>query len=86
MYVEAIRGLLFLLMPLFPKIPPSVDSGLWGKRPIKGSVTHLLPHTLKKTHTLILTHKFSVRPLSIIYLTHVRTHARTKVCIILSGE
>ena len=59
MYVEAIRGLLFLLMSLFPKIPPSVDSGLWGKRPIKGSVTHLPPHThtLKKdTHAHVQTH------------------------------
>lgn len=32
--------------------PPSVDSGLWGKRPIKGSVTHLPPHVYTHTHTL----------------------------------
>lgn len=92
MYVEAIRGLLFLLMPLFPKIPPSVDSGLRGKRPIKGSVTHLLPlshtntHTHKHRHTHSNIHTFSVPPLSIVYFTHTNIYTDTKVCIVLSSE
>lgn len=81
------RGLFFLLMPLFPKNPPSVDSGLWGKRPIKGSVTHLPPHTHTLTHTR--THKHSdihaVHFLFLLFLLYI-SHTDTKVFILLSSE
>lgn len=74
MYVEVIRGLLFLLMPQFPKIPPSVDSSLWGKRPIKGSVTHLPPHTHTQTYIHFLF------PLFLLSHTHTWTHRSAFSC------
>lgn len=91
MYAKVIRGLLSLslLMPLFhttppppPPQPPSVDAGLWCKRPIKGSVTHLPAHTLtlgKKKKREGDTHTFFSPNLILLSVSrrHSHTHKNT---------
>lgn len=84
---------LFLLMPLFP---PSVDSGLLGKRPIRGSVAHLPScthtNTVKQTNTQTCTFihnyisSFSVPPPSIVFLSPSNTHTHTFLSLSIFTE